>query len=85
LYIQQGYKTAHVPVHHLQDQQDPGIRLPKAVAFPDDIKKVKITPHGNGLLITPIGESWNEFFKGPRIGDDFMKDRDQPPPQERKF
>jgi antitoxin VapB len=61
------------------------IRLPKAVAFPDHVKKVKITPHGKGLLITPIGGSWDAFFKGPRMDDDFMKVRIQRPPQERKF
>jgi antitoxin VapB len=61
------------------------IRLPKAVAFPDHIKKVKITPHGKGLLITPIGDSWEDFFASPGIGDDFMNDREQPEPQKRKF
>ena len=59
-------------------------RLPKAVAFPDHVKKVKITPHGKGLLIEPIGGSWEEFFKGPRMDDDFLKDRNQPLPQERE-
>jgi len=60
------------------------IRLPKALAFPDHVKKVNITPHGKGLLIEPIGGSWVEFFNGPRMDDDFMKDRDRPPPQERE-
>jgi antitoxin VapB len=60
------------------------IRLPKAVAFPDHIKKVEITPHGRGLLITPIGGSWEEFMSSPGIGDDFTVDP-QPPPQKRKF
>jgi antitoxin VapB len=60
------------------------VRLPKALAFPDHIKKVNIIPQGNGLLIVPIGGSWEEFFNGPRMDDDFMKDRNQPPPQERE-
>jgi virulence-associated protein VagC len=29
--------------------------------------------------------SWDEFFDGPGVSDDFMRDRDQPPPQEREF
>lgn len=61
------------------------IRLPKAVAFPEHVKKVEITPHGAGLLIRPIGASWEDFMKGPRMDADFMKDRDQPMPQDRKF
>jgi antitoxin VapB len=60
------------------------VRLPKAVAFPDHVKKVEITPHGNGLLITPIGGSWEDFMKGPRMDDDFLSDRNQPLPQDRK-
>lgn len=60
------------------------VRLPKALAFPDHVKKVKITPHGKGLLIEPVSNSWEDFFNGPRMDDDFMKDRNQPPPQERE-
>ena len=60
------------------------VRLPKAVAFPDHVKKVEITKQGDALLITPIKSSWDEFFSTPGIGDDFMLVRDQPPPQKRK-
>jgi antitoxin VapB len=63
------------------------VRIPKAMAFPDSVKKVNIIPQGNGLLILPVASvgSWEEFFNGPRMDDDFMKDRDQPPPQEREY
>ena len=60
------------------------VRLPKAVAFPDHVKKVEITKQGDALLITPIKSSWDDFFSTPGIGDDFMLVRDQPPPQKRK-
>lgn len=60
------------------------VRLPKALAFPDNVKKVNITKQGESLVITPINGNWDDFFNGPRIDDDFMKDRDQPPPQERE-
>jgi antitoxin VapB len=49
------------------------VRLPKALAFPDHVKKVKITPHGNGLLIEPIKDSWEDFMKSAGIGDDFER------------
>jgi antitoxin VapB len=60
------------------------VRLPKALAFPDSVKKVNITQQGNSLLITPVGGNWDDFFNGPRIDDDFIKNRNQPPPQERE-
>lgn len=60
------------------------VRLPKSVAFPDHIKKVNIIPHGNGLLIVPIAGSWEEFFNGPRLDDDFQRPP-QPQPQKRNF
>ena len=59
------------------------VRIPKAMAFPDHVKQVNIIPHGNGLLIVPISKSWDEFFNGPRIDEDFLIDRNQPPQQER--
>jgi antitoxin VapB len=60
------------------------IRLPKAVALPDHVKKVDIIKMGNSRLIVPAGSSWDEFFAQPSIGDDFMTDREQPMPQERE-
>ncbi len=59
------------------------VRLPKALAFPDHVKKVKITPHGKGLLIEPVKETWEDFLMSPGIGDDFER-LPQPPMQIRK-
>jgi antitoxin VapB len=63
------------------------VRLPKSVAFPDHVKMVDIMPQGNGLLIVPVAAvgSWDDFFNGPRMDQNFMNDRNQPPPQEREF
>jgi antitoxin VapB len=60
------------------------IRLPKAVALPDHVKKVDIIKRGNARIITPAGGSWEEFMALPGIEDDFMSDRKQPPPQTRE-
>jgi antitoxin VapB len=60
------------------------VRLPKALAFPDHVKKVKITQQGESLVVTPIFGDWDDFFNGPRMDDDFLKNRDQPLPQERE-
>jgi antitoxin VapB len=59
------------------------IRLPKPVALPESVKKVDIIKIGNARLITPAGESWDSWFDGEGVSDDFMNERDQPMPQER--
>ncbi len=59
------------------------IRLPKAVALPDSVKKVDIIPLGRSRLITPAGESWDSWFASEGVTEDFMQSRDQPRDQER--
>lgn len=59
------------------------IRLPKSVALPDSVKKVDIVVLGKSRLITPAGESWDSWFDGLGVSDDFMPERDQPLQQER--
>jgi antitoxin VapB len=60
------------------------VRLPKAVALPDHVKRVDIIKQGSGRLVVPAGESWDAFFDGPRIDSDFLNDRGQPAPQRRR-
>lgn len=37
------------------------------------------------LGMTSVGKRWDEFFlTGPPVSDDFMRERDQPPAQERE-
>lgn len=60
------------------------VRLPKPVALPDSVKKVDIVKLGNARLITPAGESWDHWFDGPGVSDDFMLEREQPVIQERE-
>ncbi len=59
------------------------VRLPKAMAFPDSVKKVTITQQGEGLLILPIKGTWEEFLSSPGIGEDFER-LPQPPMQIRE-
>ena len=60
------------------------VRLPKAVAFDDSITEVEIVAVGDTRIISPAGESWDQWFDGPGISDDFMTDREQPRDQQRK-
>lgn len=54
------------------------VRLPKCVAFPDDVKQVDIVVLGRTRLITPAGEAWDSWFDGEGVSDDFMLSREQP-------
>ncbi|HAM4876537.1 toxin-antitoxin system antitoxin VapB [Escherichia marmotae] len=60
------------------------VRLPKAVALPEDVKKVDVIAVGRTRIITPAGESWDSWFDGDNVCADFMNDREQPAVQERE-
>ncbi len=75
-------KSANTTV--FKSNQTQAVRLPKAVALPENIKKVKIVAVGNARIITPAGESWDYWFDGPGVSEDFMAERDQPADQHRE-
>ena len=55
------------------------VRLPKAVAFPDDVHQVDILKIGRSRVIVPQGKRWDDLFRGgPRASEDFLVDRQQP-------
>ena len=61
------------------------VRLPKSVAFSDEVREVDIIRLGHSRLITPAGRRWDEFFlNGPLVSEDFMNERDQPAAEERE-
>jgi antitoxin VapB len=60
------------------------VRLPKAVALPENVKRVEIIAVGHTRIITPAGESWDSWFDGPGVTADFMAEREQPAEQERE-
>ena len=60
------------------------VRLPKDVAFPDDVTEVEILVAGDARIVVPKGKRWDYFFEhGVEVSDDFMVTRDQPEAQER--
>jgi len=73
--------TAHTKV--FKSNRSQAVRLPKSVALPDDIKEVDIVAIGNTRIITPSGTSWDMWFDGPGVSEDFMTSREQPDDQER--
>ena len=60
------------------------IRLPKAVALPDDVKRVDVVAVGRTRIIAPAGEAWDSWFDGSDVSADFMAEREQPVDQERE-
>jgi antitoxin VapB len=67
-----------------QSNRSQAIRLPKAVALPDDVKRVDIVAVGRTRIIAPVGEVWDSWFDGTSATSDFMSERDQPALQERE-
>lgn len=67
-----------------QSNRSQAIRLPKAVALPDDVKRVDIVAVGRTRIIAPVGEVWDSWFEGAAATSDFMSERDQPALQERE-
>ena len=60
------------------------VRLPKPVALPEGVRQVEIVKVGRSRLITPAGHSWDAFFDGAGVGDDFMRERVQPEAEARE-
>ena len=66
-----------------QSNRTQAIRLPKPVALPEGVREVEISAVGNSRIVSPVGHSWDSFFDGPAVSDDFMAEREQPGPQVR--
>ena len=59
------------------------VRIPKDMAFPEEVKKVDIIQMGQARLVAPAGSSWDSWFEGEGVTDDFMSERDEPVDQHR--
>lgn len=60
------------------------VRMPKSVAFPENVTRVDVIALGRARLVTPTGEMWDSWFDGPSVTADFMSEREQPTEQERE-
>ncbi len=74
--------TAHTKIFRSNKSQ--AVRLPKAVELPESVREVDIVAIGSKRIITPAGESWDEWFDGPGVSEDFMSIREQPQDQQRE-
>ena len=66
------------------NNKNQAVRIPKAMEFPDGVKKVNIIAVGSARLITPAEITWDTWFEGEGVSADFMSVRDQPEEQERE-
>jgi antitoxin VapB len=61
------------------------VRLPAEARLPDEVKKVIVRIRGRERIITPIENTWDNFFlNGPSVSDDFMNDRGEQKPVKRE-
>jgi len=61
------------------------VRLPAEARLPDDVKKVIVRIRGRDRIITPIENTWDNFFlSGPSVSDDFMNERGVQKPVKRE-
>lgn len=67
-----------------QSNRSQAVRLPKAVALPDDVKRVDVIAIGRTRIITPAGDAWDSWFDEEGVTVDFMVEREQPSEQERE-
>ncbi|MBE0506827.1 MAG: antitoxin [Marinospirillum sp.] len=66
-----------------KSNQSQAVRLPKAAAFPEEVKRVDVVVMGRTRIMAPAGEIWNSWFDGDGVSPDFMTDREQPEQQVR--
>lgn len=57
------------------------VRLPKDVAFPPEVREVRITRDGARLIIAPADALWDDFFAAPGVD---LGERVRPAHQERE-
>ena len=60
------------------------VRLPKAMAWPEDVKRVDIVALGRSRVIAPAGELWDSWFEEEGASADYMSQRGQPEDQTRE-
>ncbi|HEV2268862.1 MAG TPA: type II toxin-antitoxin system VapB family antitoxin [Steroidobacteraceae bacterium] len=61
------------------------VRLPPELRFPEEVKEVRVRKQRDSLVLSPIRPDWASFFAlKVDVPDDFLADREDPPPQERE-
>jgi antitoxin VapB len=64
-----------------QTNRSQAVRLPKDVAFPENVREVAILRDGARRVIVPANAVWDDFFDAPGID---IGERDEPQIQVRE-
>ena len=64
-----------------QSNRSQAVRLPKDVAFPENVQQVTVLRDGKRRIIVPADCVWDEFFDAPGVD---LGSREQPPAQSRE-
>ncbi|MET0372840.1 MAG: type II toxin-antitoxin system VapB family antitoxin [Rhizorhabdus sp.] len=64
-----------------QSNRSQAVRLPKDVAFPDNVREVAIVRDGDRRVIVPADRLWDDFFAAPGVD---LGEREQPVTQARE-
>jgi antitoxin VapB len=71
-----GAPTSDVSPSVFTNNRSQAVRLPAAVRLPEGVKKVQVRAPGVDRIISPVGHTWDDFFRnGPQASDDFMVER----------
>jgi antitoxin VapB len=65
----------------IRSTRSQAVRLPKAVAFPDEVKEVIVLRDGKRRVLVPSDAAWDDFFDLPGID---LRERAQPVVAERE-
>ena len=61
------------------------VRLPAEARLPDEVKKVIVRIRGRERIITPLENTWDNFFlNGPSVSNDFLNERGEQKPVKRE-
>ena len=53
------------------------VRLPAEVRFSEEIKKLSVRVLGSDRILSPLNQSWDDFFLNDQaVSDDFMNERE---------
>lgn len=58
------------------DKNSQAVRLPEAVRFDGQVKKVSVRMNGKERIICPVENTWDSFFLAePQVTEDFLSER----------
>ena len=84
LYTQERMMTIAITTVFTNNRSQ-AVRLPAEARLPDEVKKVIVRIRGRERIITPIENTWDNFFlNGPAVSEDFMNERGAQKPVERE-